>query len=157
MNEIPELQRALLDPAFEAKNWKVFAEEQGVHQLVTAAKTEALFLSTVDQMLPERGYFSKDLDTARDSAKRLLNSQKIENEKTQKQFIDAHKEGKTFEIIKDNLNKLADGAKKEYFRGFFGIFRRIASWIYQSDSLKEIQALRALAEKDLKLIQGGKR
>lgn len=64
-----------------------------------------------------------------------------------------HKEGRTVEIISNNLTKLADAAGKEYFSGFKGFFRGIRNRFYPSDTVKAIRDLKDLADRNLQEIQ----
>lgn len=148
---IQNLHRFLVSPQTENTDYQGMAKEQGVKQLVTAAKTEALHLSRVDGMMAPVAQFESNPEQALRDADALLKSEHVgENDTTaavtRKQFIEDHKVGRTVEIISDNLTKVADGAEKELVRG-------IGNSFYTSDAVKEIQGeiqgLRDLAARNL--------
>jgi len=155
---ITGLHKALLTEGTTDAEYKTMAKQHGVSQLVTAAKTEAVALKVIDQFLPDPEYFTANPAGAANSARVNFDAQHIgksgvESDPTREVFIQDHKEGKTVAVIKGNLVKLAVGAEKEYFSGIGGFFLKILSFVHTTDTMKEIQGLRALADRNLEEIK----
>jgi hypothetical protein len=149
------LHKSLVNESTTSNEYRTMAKQHGVSRLVTAAKTEALILKTVDKLLPAKGGWTvTESEQAIQTARIQHIGDKDKNPpKTRDTFIQDHREGKTVQVISGNLNKIAKVAKEEYFSGAKGFFRRIASIFHTSDTMKEIQGLRDLAAKNLEEIK----